>query len=269
MPVRREAQFMVVTSASGQDVTMASLGISRQRRVWTKRAEEWDHGSVPGLDRVIEQVLGLAKPEGVALAVDLGCGTGALTLPLARMAKQVVAVDVSQAMIDLLRRHAQESGLTNIDARTGAIEELDLAPGSVDVVVTNYARHHLRDRDKQVVVERAARWLRPGGRLVIGDMMFGRGGDARDWAIAAGKVKALVRKGPGGVWRVVKNLWRYTWRVQERPVSMSAWQSMLRKAGFEAVEAVGVLAEAGVVGGRLPATGAAPAAGPAGSATDR
>lgn len=242
---------MVFTRASGQDREMASLGISRQRRVWSKRADEWNHGAVAGLDQVIDQVLGFAEAEGVALAVDLGCGTGALTLPLARQATKVVAVDVSSAMIDHLRRNAEAAGLTNVDGRTAPIEQLELAPGSVDVIVSNYALHHLRDKDKQVVVQRAATWLRPGGRLVIGDMMFGRGGDARDWAIAANKVRVLLRKGPGGAWRVAKNLWRYTWRVQERPVSMSAWQSMLKRAGFEDIHAVGVLSEAGVVAGRL------------------
>ena len=43
-------------------------------------------------------------------------------------------------------------------------------------------------------------WLRPGGRLVIGDMMFGRGADAQDRAIIASKARSLLRRGPGGWW---------------------------------------------------------------------
>ena len=88
-----------------------------------------------------------------------------------------------------------------------------------------------------MAVDEAVKWLRPGGRLVIGDMMFGRGGDARDREIIGSKLALLVRKGPGGWWRIVKNGGRYVLRFQERPVSMSAWAAMLNKAGLADVEA--------------------------------
>ncbi len=229
------------------------ISANRQRRVWTKRAEGWDHGSVTGLEVVIDTVLDRAQPQPGEFAVDLGCGTGALTIPLARRCGQVLAVDVSDAMIDRLRARLSDAGLGNVETRTVPIEQLELPPASVDLVVSNYALHHLRDRDKQVVVERAAIWLRPGGRLAVGDMMFGRGGEARDWAIAAGKMRALGRRGPGGWWRIAKNLWRYLWRVQERPVSLSAWTAMFERAGFEDLSNVSVHAEAGVVAGRRKA----------------
>jgi SAM-dependent methyltransferase len=119
-------------------------------------------------------------------------------------------------------------------------------------VVSNYALHHLRDRDKQVAVNEAFKWLRPGGKLVIGDMMFGRGGDARDREIIGAKLTLLLRKGPGGWWRIIKNSGRYVIRFQERPVSMSAWAAMFNKAGLIDVEAIPVVNEAAVVRGVKP-----------------
>lgn len=220
-----------------------------QRSVWTRRAPTWDHGNMPGLDRVVQAVLAQAQPDGAAIAVDLGCGTGQLALPLARVAARVIAVDVSPAMVDRLVRKAAEERLDNVDARVAAIESLRLPPRSVDLIVSNYALHHLRDPDKADVVQRAAQWLRPGGRLVVGDMMLGRGGDRRDRQIIAAKIAAMARRGPAGWWRLTKNAPKFLLRVQERPVSIAAWEAMLRQAGLGSVASRTVVAEAAVVWG--------------------
>jgi SAM-dependent methyltransferase len=129
------------------------------------------------------------------------------------------------------------------------VEQFDLDPESVDLVVSNYALHHLRDADKEILVRRAFGWLRPGGRLVIGDMMFGRGRSARDWEIVGSKVAVLAKRGPGGWWRLAKNLVRFGLRLQERPVDMQTWERYFRRAGFSAVSVTPVVAEAGVATG--------------------
>ena len=228
-----------------------AANIARQQRFWTRRAVSWDHGAAnnPGLVRVVNQVLESSAPSKEMHCLDLGCGSGQLTLDLARAVDSVHAVDVSQKMIDLLKENAAAAGLTNITGEAAPIERLEIASGSLDLVVTNYALHHLKDRDKAILAKQAYDWLKPGGRFVIGDMMFGRGGDARDREIIASKLSLLIRKGPGGWWRIAKNAGRYLLRFQERPVSISAWESMLRSAGFEDVQPVAVVNEAAVVFG--------------------
>jgi hypothetical protein len=62
----------------------------------------------------------------------------------------------------------------------------------------------------------------------------------------------LLRKGPGGWWRIAKNAGRYLLRFQERPVSIAAWEKMLSEAGFVKVEATQVVNEAAVVSGVKP-----------------
>lgn len=237
----------------------AAANIARQRRFWNRRAASWDHGagSNPGLVRVVEQVVKSSDPSPDDRAVDLGCGSGQLTLKLAPLVGSVVAVDVSQAMIDLLGDNARRQSIGNVEGKVAPIEHLQLASGSVDLVVSNYVLHHLRDEDKPVLVRSAAGWLRPGGRLVIGDMMFGRGGDARDRQIIGNKLWLMVKKGPGGWWRIVKNAGRYLLRFQERPVSMAAWVAMFEQAGLVEVEAVPVVSEAAVVRGVKPDAGTA------------
>jgi ubiquinone/menaquinone biosynthesis C-methylase UbiE len=214
----------------------------------------WDHGAGnnPGLVRVVATVIAEANAGSEERAVDLGCGSGQVTLALAGKVASVLAIDVSQKMIDLLLDNAQATGATNIEGRAVPIEQLDFDPASIDLVVSNYAFHHLRDADKPKVVQHIFTWLRPGGRFVLGDMMFGRGGDPRDREIIASKLSLLMRKGPGGWWRIVKNGARYVLRTQERPVSMAAWVAMFEAAGFEGVKAVPVVNEAAVVLGTRP-----------------
>lgn len=232
----------------------AGRNIARQRRFWTSRAISWDHGAGnnPGLLKVVEQVIAEADPGGNEHAVDLGCGSGQVTLGLASRVASVLAIDISDKMISLLLENASRQRIDNVSGRAIPVEELDFPPSSVDLVVTNYALHHLRDEDKPVLVKRVYGWLRPGGRFVIGDMMFGRGGDARDREIIASKLTLLLRKGPGGWWRIAKNAGRYLLRFQERPVSMSAWVRMFEQAGFGEVRAVPVVNEAAVVRGTKP-----------------
>jgi SAM-dependent methyltransferase len=241
-------------SSGREAASSADRNIARQQRFWTRRAASWDHGAGnnPGLVKVVERVLSEADPAADASAVDLGCGSGQVTLALARRCRTVLGVDVSERMIALLLENAAQQGVSNVEGRAVPIEHLGLPESSVDLVVSNYALHHLRDSDKQVAVDSAYQWLRPGGKLVIGDMMFGRGGDARDRQIIGSKLSHLVRKGPGGWWRIVKNAGRFLLRFQERPVSMSAWTAMFKKAGLTEVEALPVVNEAAVVRGTKP-----------------
>lgn len=224
-----------------------------QRRVWDKRVDSWDHEGVPGLDKVVAAIVSATEAAPGMSAVDLGCGSGQVSIPLAERGVQVTAVDVSPQMVQRLQERV--AGGEAEQVMTGvvcAIEDFSRPPASVDLVVSNYALHHLRDRDKQAVVRAAVDWLRPGGKLVVGDMMFGRGATARDRAIIGSKVVALARRGPGGWWRVAKNAVRYLLRVQERPCSMETWVRYFEEAGLTSVTATSVIAEAAVVAGVRP-----------------
>jgi SAM-dependent methyltransferase len=186
-------------------------------------------------------------------ALDLGCGTGRLAIPLGERGAEVLAVDVSPAMVHQLEMQAKARGVDSIRGVAMPIEGLYLPPGSFDLVVSNYALHHLRDADKVRLVEAAFGWLRPGGRLVIADMMLGRGATTRDRAIIASKVRAMARKGLPGYWRILKNAFRFLLRVQERPLPPEVWSRLLSNAGFVEVQTRSVVAEAGIVAGRTPA----------------
>ncbi len=239
-----------------EDGRQATAGSNRQRRRWDYRAPSWDHEGAAGLEAVIATVLALAQVRPGTVVVDLGAGTGSLSIPLAQQGADVTAVDISPAMLERLAEKAARAGLDRVTCVAAQVENFDLPPMSVDLVVSNYALHHLRDADKEALVRAVARWLRPGGQLIVADMMFGRGVTARDRAIIGSKVTLLARRGPAGWWRLAKNIVRFGLRIRERPVTMETWESYFYGAGFTDLCVIPVVSEAAVVAGSKPAEGA-------------
>jgi ubiquinone/menaquinone biosynthesis C-methylase UbiE len=224
-------------------------------RKWDKRVAQWHSHvtSAVGFEKVLDRLLDVSGPKPSDACVDLGAGTGFVTSALAPLVSSVLAVDISPAMTESLAERAAEAGLGNVRTEVADLAELRLPPASADLIVSNYALHHLRDADKRALVAEAARWLRPGGRLVVADMMFGRGGSQRDRQILRQKVTVLASKGPAGMWRIAKNLGRYGLGVgQEHPATPQFWQAALREAGFTDVVFEPVVAEAGIVRGVRP-----------------
>ncbi|HWD84276.1 MAG TPA: class I SAM-dependent methyltransferase [Solirubrobacteraceae bacterium] len=236
------------------------VAITRERLLWNRRAERWDSDGSAGLTEIVETVLKECERSAGGIAVDLGCGSGQLTIPLAPSCSRVLAVDVSARVIALLKAKSAADSIENIQAVVHPIESLELASASVDLIVSNYALHHLRDKDKAEVLRRSYRWLRPGGRLVVGDMMFSRGADPVDRAIIATKVRVMIRRGPAGWWRLTKNIWRFSLRLGEKPLPVARWEQLAREAGFAEIQTGRVVAEACVLSATKPPARDAPTA---------
>jgi len=224
-------------------------------RTWDKRVAGWHSHvtSAAAFGKVLARLLEVACPADSDTCVDLGAGTGFVTLALAPRVSSVLAVDISPAMAESLAGRAREAGLRNVATEVCDLKDFRLPPASVDLVVSSYALHHLSDAGKRSVAAQALTWLRPGGRLVVADMMFGRGASRRDREILKQKAAALAAKGPGGVWRIAKNLGRYGLRVgQEHPASPEFWLRALGDAGYASASFEPVVAEAGIVHGIRP-----------------
>lgn len=228
-------------------------------RQWDKRVSGWHSHvtSAAAFEKVLATLLDAARPWPSDVCVDLGAGTGFVALALAPQVTSVLAVDIAPAMAEDLSQRAREAGLRNLSTEVCDLNDLWLPEASADLIVSSYALHHLLNPDKRALVARTARWLRPGGRLVIADMMFGYGWSDRDRAILRQKVVALAAKGPGGWWRIAKNLGRYGLGVgQEHPVPPEVWARTLRDVGFTDVEFAPIVAEAGLISGIRPGAAA-------------
>jgi SAM-dependent methyltransferase len=132
-------------------------------------APEYDDGASPEYRACVDLVVGYADPGPDDAVLDLGTGTGALALALADDAARVVGRDISEGMLDEARRKADERGLTNVAFGEGRFRQPGY-DGPVDVVVSNFAMHHLSDAEKREAIGTIA-GLEPR-RFVLGDVTF-------------------------------------------------------------------------------------------------
>jgi SAM-dependent methyltransferase len=117
--------------------------------------EPWSHNT--HYHRVILR----AVPDGCQRALDVGCGLGALTRRLRRVVPHVTGIDRDQRSIELARAHP---GAADIEYLRADFLQADLEPGSLDLVASIAALHHM---DPETGLRRMAELLRPGGALAV------------------------------------------------------------------------------------------------------
>jgi SAM-dependent methyltransferase len=99
------------------------------------------------------------------VVVDFGCGSGENTLLLARRGAMVIAIDISEALIDLARQRLAVNGLAGrAQFVVGSAHDLPLQAASVDVVLGIAILHHL---DVDAASREVHRVLKPGGRAIF------------------------------------------------------------------------------------------------------
>jgi SAM-dependent methyltransferase len=109
--------------------------------------------------------------DATSTVVDLGAGTGRFALAAARRFGQVTAVDVSPAMLAVLRRRAAAAGVANLECVQAGFLSYQHA-GPADAVYTRNALHQLPEFWKAVALDRIGGWLRPGGVLRLHDLVY-------------------------------------------------------------------------------------------------
>lgn len=109
---------------------------------------------------------------------DLGAGEGTLSQLLAQRAEKVIAIDLSPKMVDYAQNLAISNGLANLEFRIGDIEEPPIDDSSIDLAILSQALHHAEN--PQRAIDSAHRILRPGGRLIVLDLLQHNFSEARE-----------------------------------------------------------------------------------------
>jgi ubiquinone/menaquinone biosynthesis C-methylase UbiE len=165
----------------------------------------------------------------------------------------VWAIDSSPAMRDYLRVKATSADLHNVETVLASAVSLPLVDGVADLVVSNYCLHELRRADKYRALAEARRVLKPGGRLVIGDMMFSLNPiQTRDRHVVTVKLRKIARRGLPGVWRLLKNAARLATGRWEHPANAAWWHEALTRSGFHNVRVEMLAHEGGIAIAETP-----------------
>jgi ArsR family transcriptional regulator len=109
---------------------------------------------------------------------DLGAGEGTFSQLLARRAKKVIAVDSSEKMVEYGKELARKHGVKNLEYRKGDLEAVPIRDETVDLAFFSQALHHAPHPERAAA--EAHRILKPGGRIVVLDLLRHNQEEARE-----------------------------------------------------------------------------------------
>lgn len=140
---------------------------TRSQEFFSSAAGQWDHlrDELFGDRFHLAAFAALAQPGWVV--GDLGCGTGQVSAALAPFVSRVIAVDASAEMLQAARERM--AAADNVELRRGDLEALPIDDGRLDAALLTLVLHHAPDPSKTLA--EVARVLKPGGRVLLVDMM--------------------------------------------------------------------------------------------------
>lgn len=144
----------------------------------------------PYLPQIFEDIVSYYKLDGRGKLLDLGCGTGELTLPLSKYFEEAVGVDPSTDMLVEARKKAEEGGVENVSWIEGNAEDVEFPFASIRLATAGVSLHWM---NQSIVFPKVyAVTEQGGGMVVIGDSSPVRGKEkTEDWKM---KRKELIIK---------------------------------------------------------------------------
>lgn len=138
-------------------------------------APSYDSQALRGIPRYEEMISELVEslPGKADSILELGCGTGALTLRLLKRypSASIDLVDASEGMLEVLRRSIPRDEHARLQIVNSTFEDLNRSEGAYDLVTSSMSLHHVVD--KRTLYTRIHSWLRPGGFLIYADELSG------------------------------------------------------------------------------------------------
>jgi ubiquinone/menaquinone biosynthesis C-methylase UbiE len=135
------------------------------RIAWTEIAPAFDEFVTPANIPIAEQALQRAGLRPGMRVLDVAAGTGALSIPAARAGAEVVATDISPAMVERLEARARTEGLSDLETRVMDGHDLEFEDGTFDIAGSQFGVMLFPDLPQGL--SELARVTKPGGRVLV------------------------------------------------------------------------------------------------------
>jgi SAM-dependent methyltransferase len=173
------------------------------------RASAYVASAVHAQGEDLDELKAFAAAHRFGRVLDLGCGGGHVGFTMAPHAGEVIAYDLSEAMLAAVAGEAASRGISNLSTRQGKAESLPFDDASFDFVATRYSTHHWQD--VPAALKEVHRVLKPGASLMVMDAV------APDSVLCDTFLQTIeMLRDPSHV----------------RDYSVSEWIEMLKAAGF-------------------------------------
>ena len=200
-------------------------------------------GKIDRHHQLLNLVVELSNLEKGQEVLDVGCGTGLLSLKfLEKTECSVTGVDSSPEMLSIFGNKIKKLSLSDrIVCKLEDAKALDFPPNMFDIVASTVTLHHLMD--KLPTIKKIYEILKPNGRFVLGDIDMDTTGDLKDpkrllrmleW-LTEEFVLALTWGGTEAFSRMYDNGKKHILNDGEYCISFKQWQSICEKAGFSEV----------------------------------
>lgn len=141
--------------------------LTKMQVFFSNAADSWDHLRAEMIGRRADLLALLELIDESWIVGDFGCGTGQIAAALAPCVRQVIAIDESGPMLSAARERLK--AVPNVDIRQGTVENLPLEDETLDAAILFLVAHFITDPAS--VMREIRRVLKPGGRLLIVDLM--------------------------------------------------------------------------------------------------
>lgn len=218
----------------------------KNTRDWFKDwANEYDNtlGKIDRHHQLLNLVVELSDVKQGQKVLDIGCGTGLLSLKFLKKADcSITGIDSSQEMLSIFNDKIMKLGLSyRIATKLEDAADLNFEENSFDVVASTVTLHHLKN--KLPTIEKIHDILKPGGRFVLGDIDMDTTGKITDpnrllrlleW-LKEEYVLALTEGGPEAFSRMYDNGKKHILNDGEYCISFKQWSDLCTNAKFSKV----------------------------------
>lgn len=149
------------------------------RAEFTHQTESFARNRVATAAETLDVVVDLVPEDREASWIEVACGPAVISRALAAKVGRVRGIDLTPAMIEKAREEAAREGVDNVEFSVGDATALEFDDASFDGAVTRLSFHHIPAPRR--VLEEMARVVRPGGWVIVSDLLTDEDADAQAW----------------------------------------------------------------------------------------